>query len=281
MDNIAKQILKKYTNASIVTKFPESGQKSVYLITTDEHGSIMLKVIKEMNERIKREIDIVNQNNIVGVPKVLLFDSVLYNGEEYYYILEEYVCGQSLSEYLKKGVLSLDESLKLMEYLLKAVCELEKIGIVHRDIKPDNILRDNDGEFHLIDFGIARNLNLSSLTYTAIAVGPHTPGYGAPELFQYQKQKINSKADLFSIGVVIYESIFGQHPFVTGREFDVNEIWYKTATVTPRNFNIPGDDSGQLMGLIQTLMQKQPSKRPPSANKALDWFYAVEKTLSI
>lgn len=281
MDSIATQIVERYTNASIVKKYPASGQKSVYLINTDEHGNVVLKIIKDMNERVKREIDIVNQNSITGVPRILLFDSIIYSGEEYYFILEEYVRGQSLKERLRSSKLSNEECLELMSYLLKVVCELEKINVVHRDIKPDNIIVDNDGSFHLIDFGIARNLNLPSLTYASANVGPHTPGYGAPELFQYDKQKINSRADLFSVGVVVYESIFGKHPFVTGKEFDYNEIWYRTATVTPENISIDGDDDGQLMGLIQTLMQKQPTKRPPSAKKALEWFNVVLKTLSI
>jgi serine/threonine-protein kinase len=124
-------------------------------------------------------------------------------------------------------------------------------------------------------------LNLTSLTLTAAAVGPHTPGYGAPELFQYDKAKINSKADLFSVGVVVYQAIFGRHPFITGKEADLNEIWYRTATVMPKDDLIPGDTDSQLFGLIQTLMQKQVSKRPPSAKKALEWYYTVLGTLSI
>ena len=182
---------------------------------------------------------------------------------------------------LRKGAIPLTDSLKLFESLLIVVEKLESLNIVHRDIKPDNIICSDDGSFHLIDFGIARNLNLPSLTYTAAVVGPHTPGYGAPELFQYDKASINSKADLFSVGVVVYQAIFGKHPFITGKEMDINEIWYQTVTVTPENYLIPGDRDSQLMGLIQTLMQKQVSKRPPSAKKALEWFYTVQKTLTL
>ena len=119
------------------------------------------------------------------------------------------------------------------------------------------------------------------MTLTEVPVGPHTPGYGAPELFQYNKAKINSKADLFSIGIVAYESILGQHPFLTGWEIDRNEVWYRTATVIPKTYRIDGDTDGQLFGLIMTLMQKQVSKRPPSAAKALEWFYVILSTLKL
>ena len=86
---------------------------------------------------------------------------------------------------------------------------------------------------------------------------------------------------MFSIGVVIYQAIFGKHPFITGKEADLNEVWYRTATVAPQDYLIPGDTDSQLIGLIQTLMQKQVSKRPPSAQKALEWYYTVLGTLSL
>lgn len=275
------EIKKKHPSLKIIKAYPDSGQKWVYLVHTDTYGTIMLKIIKKMDERIQREIDIVNDNNIPGVPKILEASSFDYNGEMHFYVFEEYIEGEALSVVLKRGPLPPQRALRLMEDLLTVVSNLELIGIVHRDIKPDNIICANDGSFRLIDFGIARNLNLSSLTFTAAAVGPHTPGYGAPELFQYDKAKISSRADLFSVGVVVYEAIFGRHPFVTGKEADYNEIWYKTATVIPKAEIIPGDTDRQLAGLILTLMQKQVSKRPPSAAKALEWYHAVVGTLSI
>ncbi len=275
------ELVKKFPSLNILKKFPESGQKEVYLVQLDSYGMAILKIVKEMNERIRREIDIVNQNNLPGVPKIKEISSIEFDGNEYFYLFEEYIEGETLTNRLRKGAIPLTDSLKLFESLLIVVEKLESLNIVHRDIKPDNIICSDDGSFHLIDFGIARNLNLPSLTYTAAVVGPHTPGYGAPELFQYDKASINSKADLFSVGVVVYQAIFGKHPFITGKEMDINEIWYQTVTVTPENYLIPGDRDSQLMGLIQTLMQKQVSKRPPSAKKALEWFYTVQKTLTL
>lgn len=275
------ELLKKYPSLKILKQFPESGQKYVYLVSIDEFGVLMLKIIKKMDERIQREIDIMNNNDIPGVPKIREFSSFDFNGEKCFYILEDYIKGKTLTELIQNGPIELHKALSLFEYLLSVVEKLEQLKIVHRDIKPDNIICADDGTYHLIDFGIARNLNLSSLTLTVAAVGPHTPGYGAPELFQYNKFKIDSRADLFSIGVVMYEAIIGKHPFITGDEVDLNEIWYHTVTVTPKEFLIPGDQDKQLMGLIQTLMQKPVSKRPPNAQKALQWFKLVLSTLSI
>ena len=275
------ELTKKYPSLKLIKAFPESGQKWVFLVKVDPYGVVILKIIKKMDDRIRREIDIVNQNNIPGVPKVMEMSTLNYNGEEYHYLFEEYIEGEALSEVLKRGPMPVKNCLTLLENLLTAVVTLEELGIVHRDIKPDNIICASDGTFRLIDFGIARNLNLPSLTMTAVAFGPHTPGYGAPELFQYSKSKINSRADLFSIGVVVYQAVFGKHPFLTGKEVELDEIWYRTATVIPKIQHIPGDRDGQLFALIQTMMQKQVSKRPPSAKRALEWYRIVLGTLSL
>ena len=280
MDKVSAEIIKTLNNATVLKTYPESGQKSVFLLSTSDYPKVILKIIKEMNERVKREIDIVNDNDIMGVPKIFSLDSLTVDGTEYHYLLEEYISGNNLKEVLlKEGTLAVNTVLCLLDYLLQIVVQLEELGIVHRDIKPENIIVDDERNFHLIDFGIARNLNLSSLTMTSAGRGPHTPGYGAPELFQYNKPIINSKADLFSVGVVAYECLFGEHPFITGKESNLVEVWYKTATVTPKNYSIEGDQDGQLIGFIQTLMQKQPSRRPPSATKALEWFHVAAKTI--
>ncbi len=275
------ELMKKYPTLKVLKKFPESGQKHVYLVSIDEFGVLMLKIIKKMDERVKREIDIVNNNDIPGVPKIKEFSSFSFNGDDCYYLLEDYIEGKTLTELIQSEPIELPKAISLFEYLLSVVERLEELKIVHRDIKPDNIICAVDGTYHLIDFGIARNLNLSSLTLTIAVVGPHTPGYGAPELFQYNKFKIDSRADLFSVGVVMYEAIMGQHPFITGDEVDLNEIWYRTATVTPKNYLIPGDTDKQLMGLIQTLIQKPVSKRPPNAKIAHQWFKLVLETISL
>lgn len=269
----------KYPSLEIIKKYPNTGQKQVYLASVDGYGTVILKIVKNMDDRVRRELDIVKDINIPGVPKVNELSSIQINDEEIFYYFEEYIEGNNLEEVFKQGNLGVKQSMDLLEYLLTVVVELEKNEIVHRDIKPANIILDKEGTFHLIDFGIARDLKLTSLTFSGVQIGPHTPGYGAPELFQYNKKAIDSRADLFSIGVVIYQAVFGKHPFISGKESDVSEIWYLTATVTPKQYTIPGDNDAQLMGLIKTLLQKQITKRPPTARKALEWYQVVKDTV--
>jgi serine/threonine-protein kinase len=173
------------------------------------------------------------------------------------------------------------EGIKLLKTLLDISVILEDIKTVHRDIKPSNIICGNDGNYYLIDFGIARQLDKTSLTFTKAAIGPHTPGYGAPELFQYSKKDIDIRSDLFSIGVVLFEALTGEHPFLTGDEMNLNEIWYRTKTVVPKDYMIDGDKNKQLISFIQTLMQKHITRRPPTAKKAMEWFEAVLHTLEL
>ena len=90
------ELVKKFPSLNILKKFPESGQKEVYLVQLDSYGMAILKIVKEMNERIRREIDIVNQNNLPGVPKIKEISSIEFDGNEYFYLFEECILKERL-----------------------------------------------------------------------------------------------------------------------------------------------------------------------------------------
>ena len=108
-------------------------------------------------------------------------------------------------------------------------------------------------------------------------MGPHTPGYAAPEQFNNLKSDIDSRADLFSIGVVTYECLSGINPFSEGAR-SVIEILQRTETITPVSFQVMGDSQQQFMGLLSSLMGKYPSRRPKDAGQALSWLNAARLT---
>lgn len=274
-----KDILTNFPISEIVSEFPKSGQKQALLVKHNKYGLVMLKIVDGNNERVKREIQIVCENNFENVPRIMEVNEFDINGQKGLYTFEEYIEGESLRNYIDNNKMGLEEALKLTEQILKIIVQMEKRHIVHRDIKPDNILRSKTGEWYLIDFGIARALDMNSLTLTAMQIGPHTPGYGAPELFQYTKKDIDSRADIFSLGVVVFEAVTGTHPFIRGDEVDLNEIWYNTVTIIPQSVEIEGDVDMQFIGLLQTFMQKHITRRPDTAEKALEWFDNVKKEL--
>ncbi|HBE9427194.1 serine/threonine-protein kinase [Clostridioides difficile] len=274
-----KQIIENFNVREVIKRFPKSGQKQVFLVNHKVYGKVILKLVQSGDERVKREIEIVTENNFYNVPKVICVGNYDSSEECGIYILEQYIQGMLLREIIKEKSITLSEELVLAETMLKIIVQMEQQKIVHRDIKPENILRNTEGEWYLIDFGIARALDMSSLTFTKVEIGPHTPGYGAPELFQYNKKDIDSRADIFSLGVVLFEAVTGYHPFIKGDEMNLNEIWYNTVTVMPESVVIEGDYNMQYISLIQTYMQKHVTRRPNTAQKALEWFYNVKDNL--
>lgn len=108
-------------------------------------------------------------------------------------------------------------------------------------------------------------------------MGPHTPGYAAPEQFNNLKKEIDSRADIFSLGVVVYECMTGKNPFKDGAS-NALEILQNTETITPVQYIINGDSQSQFMALLGAMMGKYPSRRPRTAEQALDWLNAAKST---
>lgn len=275
-----EQIIENFEVEEILKEFPKSGQKQVFLVKHKILGKVILKIVEGSDKRVEREINIVTENHFNNVPKVIEAKIFSIDDIEGVYIFEEYIDGKNLKEILEEnGKIDLNEALELTETILNVIMQMEEKEVVHRDIKPANIIKNKNGAWYLIDFGIARALNLNSLTMTEARIGPHTPGYGAPELFQYSKKDIDSRADIFSLGVVLFEAVTGEHPFINSNDMGVGEIWYNTISIVPQSVVINGDTNMQFMGLIQTFMQKHITRRPRNAIKAMEWYKNVKENL--
>jgi serine/threonine-protein kinase len=197
------------------------------------------------------------------------------------YLIEQRIAGETLrSRLIRTRPLSLDVVVTLMQTLLDTAVEMEDRRLVHRDIKPPNIMVDQVGRFWLLDFGIARHLDKSSLTKGVRQFGLATFGYAAPEQLRNVRRDIDIRTDLFAIGVVAYECLSGINPF-TDSARDLLEVVRRTEQDRPAPLHIPGDRQRQLSGFLATLMAKQPSLRPSSAREAADWFAALLPTLVI
>src|SRR6478609_2170467 len=135
------------------------------------------------------------------------------------FLVMEYIQGDDLKHHLDRGVrYSLEQSLKIIRDLLSALDYAHKQGIVHRDIKPANLLVEPGGRVKLTDFGVARIQDSGEATRTqGSMVG--TLKYMAPE--QVQGQKIDSRADLFSVGVVLYQLLTDKRPFDGENDFSI------------------------------------------------------------
>ena len=255
------------------------GQKIVFDGVHNSYGETVIKLYFQLNDpRSLREIQIERDLNLSMVPKIYETGTIEYEGTETLYIIEQKVKGTELRKVLESGKrFSLEEAVTFLEQGLEFIACIENRGIVHRDIKPENIIRVDDGRIFFLDFGIARILGADSLTRTGAMMGPHTPGYAAPEQFNNLKKEIDSRADIFSLGVVTYECITGKNPF---REGSINalEVLQKTETITPVQYSIKGDTQSQFMALLGAMMGKYPSRRPRTAKQAIDWLKVAKKT---
>lgn len=261
-----------------LNQIARGGQKVVFSATHPTYGSVVLKLFFKMDARSQREIDISENSELGCVPSIYETGHVTYEGTDTLYVIEQRIDGEDLRKRIERGErFTLKQAVDFLEQGLVLIKKLEEKKIVHRDIKPENIIVSADGKVYFLDFGIARILGVPSLTKTEALAGPHTPGYAAPEQFNNLKSNIDSRADLFSIGVVTYECLSGKNPFWEGATSHM-DILQRTETITPVSFQVQGDTQQQFMGLLSSLMGKLPSRRPTGATQALNWLNGAKPT---
>ena len=126
------------------------------------------------------------------------------------YIVMRYVEAGTLKDRMAQGQLPLDEIGRLIEQIGGALDYAHRLGVIHRDIKPGNVLLDTQGDTYLSDFGLARMMEATQ-QLTASGVGVGTPAYMSPE--QGQGVKVDHRSDIYSLGIILYEMITGQVPY--------------------------------------------------------------------
>ena len=273
-----KWVRKLFPDLSDLQMLAEGGQKWVFTCIHPKYKKIVLKLIKPGSEnRLEREIEAV-QRIPSNVPKIFEVKVVPSQIGDVVVFLEEFIDGTSLSDLLKNDVLSKYQLLQLSYDLVYVAMNAENNKIVHRDIKPDNIKIDRNGKAWLLDFGIARILDMESKTRTDAVLGPHTPGYGAPEQFRNRKKNIDGRADLFAIGVTLYESATGINPFVAGAR-DRMEVLRRVEVDTLPTLKMTWDAENKFSGFISSLTQKYPHQRPSNCREAFEWFDEIYKSL--
>ncbi len=197
-----------------------------------------------------------------------------------YFLVMEFVPGQTLKQFVQAqsqagSPASLSEVVNILRQVGAALDYAHGRGIVHRDVKPDNILLTADGRAVLSDFGIAKLIEGegNGLTQTGTAVG--TPAYMAPEQIQGIKEQIGPTTDLYALGVILYELFTGQTPFTADTPFAVMLKHVSDPVPLPQSIN-PALPLALESVLLKTLA-KQPDERYPSAEALLT---AVEQALA-
>lgn len=267
-----------------IEKIKRGGQKVVYKAVLGNGDTVALKFISNVaDQRVLQEIALAKRISLPCVPRVIESGLVIDEevGEEGLYIIEQYVDGISLRDWINsRNFADLKFAFKLLDALLSAEIELEKNHILHRDINPNNIILGKDGVIYLIDFGLAKIIGGLSLTQTAAANGPFTPGYAPHEQFANMKLSQDVRTDLFQIGITVYESCVGKNPFIEPNN-TVFQIMSRTMTLVPPLLNLSGDTKGLFAQFINMLMAKNQSQRPDTAIDAMRYLTAIRPTLNI
>ncbi|HEY0157708.1 MAG TPA: serine/threonine-protein kinase [Thermoanaerobaculia bacterium] len=214
----------------------------------------------EFYKRLQREAELCGS---MQHPNVVTLYDVGYDGDVVSYLATEYVDGESLLQRLRRTrPLPLDEALSLAADVLRGLAYAHSKGIIHRDVKPANILLTTGGQAKIADFGVARPLH-SSLTATRSLVG--TPNYMSPE--QVKTAPVSPRSDLFSAGVVMYEMLTGVKPFAAP---ELSGILYNVVNLVPPRVNVTNPSVPEAIArVVAKLLEKKPEDRYAAADEAL------------
>ncbi|MGN0613057.1 MAG: Stk1 family PASTA domain-containing Ser/Thr kinase, partial [Porcipelethomonas sp.] len=263
--NIGKKLDGRYEITELIG---EGGMADVYKgVDVVDKKTIAIKILKkefaeseEFLRRFRNEskaIAVLSHPNIVKIYDVGFSDKIQY-------IVMEYIDGITLKEYIEnERVLSWKDAVHFVTQILRALQHAHERGIVHRDIKPQNIMMFTDGTIKVMDFGIAKFAREEGKTATDQAIG--TVHYISPE--QARGDITDAKSDLYSVGVMLYEMLTGQKPFDTDNPVSIAVMHMHNVAELPRRIN--PDIPIPLEEIIVHAMEKNPDDRYQTANEMI------------
>ncbi|MCP4752322.1 MAG: protein kinase, partial [Proteobacteria bacterium] len=269
----------KFAHFVIERKLGEGGMGAVYLAEDQKlHRKVALKILTgdvfdDANrlERFYREAKVVAQVSNAYV--MSLFDigkaTDEKSGQEVDYLVMEYTDGPSLADYIKDERPELPKVIRLAEKIATGLAAAHKLGIVHRDIKPDNILVDESGDPKILDFGLAKPIDpmqfgkkgdstdTMSQELTKVGKIMGTVSYMSPE--QVRGEAVDTRSDIFSFGILLYRMVTGDLPFAGPTQVET------MAKILESNFDPPSVKNDaippELERIIVKCLQKDPDER--------------------
>ena len=244
----------------IIEELGKGGMGRVYRVEDKKlEQEVALKLIKpeiakdkKTIERFRNELKLarnIRHKNVCG-----MFD--LGESEGAHFITMEYIRGEDLKSFIRRsGIISVGKSTSIANQICDGLEEAHRLRVVHRDLKPQNIMIDKEGNVRIMDFGIARSLRAKGITGAGVMIG--TPEYMSPE--QVDGKEADQRADIYSVGVILYEMVTGKVPFEGDTPFSIGVRQKSEVPRPPKEVNtqIPED----LNQVILTCLEKDKEKR--------------------
>ena len=242
----------------ILRKLGSGGMAVVYLAEDSAGKRMAVKALHtamthraDIMKRFRREAELgqrLDHPQIVNVYG-------LKRDQGHLFIVMEYMEGGTLLDRIKKqGPLTWNEAVSILQQIGEALSYAHAHGVIHRDVKPSNILFDEAGSAHLADFGVARDIELETITNTGTQ--PGTYHYMAPE--QIKGERVDAKVDQFALATVFYQMLSGELPYSATNSWDLqNQIINEAPATLPSDIDVPLG----IMRVLEKAQQKSPERR--------------------
>jgi len=287
----------------ILRKIGAGGSGVVYLATDTllqrpvvlkllKRGSLSLEQVRATQLREARLASAIDHPNVAAIYDVgeALSET---GGEDEAYIVMQYIPGKSLDKVIAEGPASLQLVLSAGIQIADGLSAAHQLGIFHRDLKPANVMLTDGGLIKILDFGLARKLNLDEADFDPASAGRSNPllaganytarggtiAYMAPEQFVTGRTSVQS--DVFALGLVLYELVSGRHPFHRADAPEFQTIRATQFSDPPSLREALPDLPVELESLILRCLEKQPSARFASAADVREGLRTIMKTLQL